>query len=147
MPTLDQLNKNSGFLLPDNYFVDLEDVVLIKIRHQKRKMMRRRLYLSAASVAAVALLILSLTLFIPQNRNSFFTQMITTSPIALSDDSIGNNIEISSDISGVVNETSSSPDQLLAQTIQKTEWDNIDYQIMEFYNDDFSYSEMIDSYY
>lgn len=144
MSTLDQLKDNPGFTLPENYFEGLQDEVLAKIRLRKKQAVRKRIYLTAASIAAVALLIFSLTIFLPKNEKQEPQLFAQNNESQSSEDFISFNYDFNDEPTET---PSSDAPSSFTEVIEETEWDNLDYQIMEFYSDDFSSSEFIDYYY
>lgn len=155
MIDLNKIEKKEIFQVPENYFEEMQEQVLAKIRHQKIRS-RNRLLVAITSVAATFLLVFSLLHFIPQpeqgnlaftgNHDSLseiLTDTGSTESVMPDEVQVTENRTTSRDIA--INRVSSvipKETSTLAQVIENVELDNLDYQILEYYQEDISLMDL-----
>lgn len=156
MIDLNKIEKKEIFQVPENYFEEMQEQVLAKIRHQKIKSRNNRVLLAITSIAATFLLVFSLLHFIPQpeqgnlaltgNHDSLseiLTDTGSTESVMPDEVQVTENRTTSRDIA--INRVSSvipKETSTLAQVIENVELDNLDYQILEYYQEDISLMDL-----
>ncbi len=156
MIDLNKIDKKEIFQVPENYFEEMQEQVLAKIRHQKIKSRNNRVLVAITSIAATFLLVFSLLHFIPQPDQGNFaltgtheslSEMLTdtgsTESVMPDEVQVTENRTTNRDIA--INRVSSvmpKETSTLAQVIENVELDNLDYQILEYYQEDISLMDL-----
>lgn len=156
MIDLNKIDKKEIFQVPENYFEEMQEQVLAKIRHQKIKSRNNRVLVAITSIAATFLLIFSLLHFIPQpdqgnlaltGTHESLSEMLTdtgsTESVMPDEVQVTENRTTNWDIA--INRVSSvmpKETSTLAQVIENVELDNLDYQILEYYQEDISLMDL-----
>ena len=153
MSPLEQLKKDIEFKTPDFYFENLEGIVLSKIKKQEIRARNKKIFISISSIAASFLVLISLFRF-------------TASPemdTLISDNQIPPVFTVTIDEQNIDNQepeepvllaatipmnTSSSPKNVTHQPVKPVSsvsnsegthngnFNNLDYQIIEYYEDE-----------
>ena len=127
MNTLNDIKKENPFTVPDGYFDQLENDVMAQVRHLQKLHHRRRIYtISVAAAAVVALLVaINVWIFAPDNnaKNPQLAEESSSSVLLAS----GNDY-------GVL----TTGDALPAVDFEDSDFDNVDYQILDYYSDEMS---------
>lgn len=148
MPKID-LEKEKiadGFKIPDDYFANLRVTVLQKISIEEKKKKRNRIVLFVSSVAACAVLLLSVILFTP-NENSTLTLAKDNFANQVENEDQFSEIEAIEEIFFAYNEISEIHTQQIAndlneraeyigELIENDELHDVDYQILDYYTED-----------
>lgn len=133
MNSLEELKKENPFTVPEGYFEQLEENVVSQVARLKKLVLRRKIITYSAAVAAVAVLLISVNGFIFKSETPAenLAQVETTTDKLLAVDN-GN----LSALSGQYPEVN----------LDMVGFDNVDYQILDFYDDEMSdfYDEMSD---
>lgn len=129
MKKLNDIPKENPFLVPDNYFEQMEQDVMDQVHQIQKATHRRRIYTIITAVAAVVALLIAINVWIfsPDNKGQDATlaQEETTS-------------------SSVLLASSNDPDVLSTGEAMPTvefeeiDFDNVDYQILDYYVDEMS---------
>lgn len=119
--SLQGLPKANPFLVPENYFDTMEKDVMARIKQQQIRARHRRIYTIASAVAAVAALLIVLNIGIFNNKQS--TQLASTK--AVNEQLLANSE--ANFIAPITEPEISLGDYNL---------DNLDYQILDYYNDE-----------
>jgi len=144
MISIDDLNKKMDFKTPDGYFEKMQDEVFTKIhRYEKRRKQRRILY-SITSVAASLLIIFSITFFLPNKNSGNLASLVYEKEIQLADNSI-----IDQDLTEIENDIDVSQENKtsIKQMIEKMELDNLNYNIIKYYEEVVYNLALLDLYY
>ena len=127
MNTLNDIKKENPFTVPDGYFDQLENDVMVQVQHLQKLHHRRRIYtISVAAAAVVALLVaINVWIFAPDNnaKNPQLAEESSSSVLLAS----GNDY-------GVL----TTGDALPAVDFEDSDFDNVDYQILDYYSDEMS---------
>jgi hypothetical protein len=138
MATLNDIPKTNPFQVPDNYFEQLEQEVMMKVKQeqqeQKQKHLRhRRIYtIISAAAAVVALLVMINHWFVMPENKPQDTQLAESA-------STTNVLLASSSDNGVLSTGEAVPDV----EIEEVDFDNIDYQILDYYSDEMSELDLL----
>lgn len=114
LDSLQELRKSNPFIVPENYFDTMEEEVMARVKQQQIHSRHRRIYTIATAVAAVAALLIVLNIGV-FNNNGNATQLARA-------ESITDNF-----IDPVTEPEIAFEDYNL---------DNLDYQILDYYNDE-----------
>ncbi|MDR1758890.1 MAG: hypothetical protein LBR51_08095 [Bacteroidales bacterium] len=140
MARLEDIKKIETFPVPDGYFDQLEKEVLQHVKAERVRQKRRSLLLYAFSGVAAALLLLFATTTVvkllrhdspavvqttPEQENPVLTAQLTTQP--------------DTDPAKTLLTYHPSPANEIEH--DPTQLDNVDYQIIEYYNDEILYDE------
>lgn len=135
MPSINDLNKKPDFNIPDDYFERLQDEVLTKIHRYEKSLKQRRIFYSISSIAASLLIIFSTVYFFPDENSENFASLVSVKKEAQSMyDSITNQdtTEIKTEENKEVPQKNKIP---MKPMIVETELDNLDYDIIEHYQE------------
>ncbi len=129
MKKLNDIPKENPFLVPDNYFEQMEQEVMAQVHQIQKATHRRRIYTIIPAVAAVVALLIAINVWIfsPDNKGQDAT---------LAQEGIAN--------SGVLLASSEDNDVLsngiAVPTVEfeEVDFDNVDYQILDYYVDEMS---------
>ncbi len=123
---LQQVPKDNPFQVPENYFDDLENDVMAKVKQEQKVVKHRRIYTIAAAVAAVTALVIVLNIGLFSSGNDTQSQNLAENAVnadpkllASADDNI----------------TATSYPIVV---IEESNLDNVDYQIIDYYDDEMS---------
>jgi len=129
MKKLNDIPKENPFLVPDNYFDELEQDVMAQVHQIQKASHRRRIYtIITAAAAVVALLIaINVWIFSPDNKGQDAT---------LAQESTNNTgvLLASSEDNDVLSNGVSMP----TVEFEEIDFDNVDYQILDYYVDEMS---------
>ncbi|MBO4654564.1 MAG: hypothetical protein J5644_03365 [Bacteroidales bacterium] len=127
MENLNDIKKENPFLVPDGYFDQLENNVMDQVRHIQKLHHRRKIYTISVAVAAVAALLIAINvwIFAPDN-NAQNPQLAEESPSSV--------LLASSNDYGVLTTGDALPDV----DFEGSDFDNVDYQILDYYSDEMS---------
>ena len=129
MKKLNDIPKENPFLVPDNYFDELEQDVMVQVHQIQKASHRRRIYtIITAAAAVVALLIaINVWIFSPDNKGQDAT---------LAQESTNNTgvLLASSEDNDVLSNGVSMP----TVEFEEVDFDNVDYQILDYYVDEMS---------
>ena len=129
MKKLDDIKKENPFLVPDGYFDQLEQDVMTQVHQIHYANRRRRIYtISIAAAAVVALLVaINLWIFAPDNKasNTQLAEGNTTSGSVLL-------------ASGSEMDVLSTGQEMPTVDWEESDFDNVDYQILDYYTDEMS---------
>lgn len=129
MKKLNDIPKENPFLVPDNYFDELEQDVMAQVHQIQKASHRRRIYtIITAAAAVVALLIaINVWIFSPDNKGQDAT---------LAQESTNNTgvLLASSEDNDVLSNGVSMP----TVEFEEVDFDNVDYQILDYYVDEMS---------
>lgn len=129
MKKLNDIPKENPFLVPDNYFDELEQDVMAQVHQIQKATHRRRIYtIITAAAAVVALLIaINVWIFSPDNKGQDAT---------LAQESTNNTgvLLASSEDNDVLSNGVSMP----TVEFEEVDFDNVDYQILDYYVDEMS---------
>ena len=129
MKKLNDIPKENPFLVPDNYFNELEQDVMAQVHQIQKASHRRRIYtIITAAAAVVALLIaINVWIFSPDNKGQDAT---------LAQESTNNTgvLLASSEDNDVLSNGVSMP----TVEFEEVDFDNVDYQILDYYVDEMS---------
>ena len=136
MKSLSEIKKENPFLVPDGYFDQMENDVMAQVQHLQKLHRRRKIYTISVAVAAVALLLITINVWIfAPDKSSNNTQLAengTTSSNTLLASS--NNYDY-----GVL----TTGDELPAVDFGDSDFDNVDYQILDYYSDEMSQLDLL----
>ena len=130
---LDQYKKNC-FKVPENYFEQLEDEVLLKIRKSDAKLKRRKWYISIASAAASLLILVSIITFYEKPEQIFMANAVPFSEnLALA----MNDLHFLEE-TVLYEEPGITPAEItkITEVVSAENLEDIDYQIIESYFED-----------
>lgn len=151
MAHLDQIKNKNGFQVPEHYFENLENVVIDRIkRHQQLAVRKRRIWVTAASLAASFLIVLSVIQFRSQEE-ILVTGNENPVPVS-SQDNTHNAHELAfADISSPVSPPVENLQPLHTAALRNesvrtphvsdTEWKDLDIQIIEYYSDEILFAD------
>jgi methylmalonyl-CoA mutase N-terminal domain/subunit len=129
MKKLNDIPKENPFLVPDNYFDELEQDVMAQVHQIQKASHRRRIYtIITAAAAVVALLIaINVWIFSPDNKGQDAT---------LAQESTNNTgvLLASSEDNDVLSNGIAVP----TVEFEEVDFDNVDYQILDYYVDEMS---------
>lgn len=129
MKKLNDIPKENPFLVPDNYFDELEQDVMAQVHQIQKASHRRRIYTIITAVAAVVLLLIAINvwIFLPDNKGQDATlaQEGTTNTGVLLASSEDNDV-LSNGIA------------VPSVEFEEVDFDNVDYQILDYYVDEMS---------
>ena len=134
MKSLDEIKKENPFLVPDGYFDQLESEVMLKVRMEKKKIHRRRIYTISVAVAAVAALLIAINvwIFAPENNGQ-------NTELAEEGSNNSSILLASGNDYGVL----SNGEELPAVDFEASDLDNVDYQILDYYSDEMSQLDLL----
>ena len=129
MKKLNDIPKENPFLVPDNYFDELEQDVMAQVHQIQKATHRRRIYTIITAVAAVVALLIAINVWIfsPDNKGQDATlaqEGTTNSSVLLA----------SSEDNDVLSTGASMP----TVEFEEVDFDNVDYQILDYYVDEMS---------
>lgn len=129
MKKLNDIPKENPFLVPDNYFEQMEQEVMAQVHQIQKATHRRRIYtIITAAAAVVALLIaINVWIFSPDNKGQDATlaqEGITNTGVLLA----------SSEDNDVLSNGMAVP----TVEFEEVDFDNVDYQILDYYVDEMS---------
>ena len=129
MKKLNDIPKENPFLVPDNYFDELEQDVMAQVHQIQKASHRRRIYTIITAVAAVVALLIAINVWIfsPDNKGQDAT---------LAQESTNNTgvLLASSEDNDVLSNGVSMP----TVEFEEVDFDNVDYQILDYYVDEMS---------
>lgn len=128
MKNLSEIKKENPFLVPEGYFDQLEQNVMLQVKQVQRQEHRRRIFtISVAAAAVVALLVaINVWIFLPDNNQD---------PQLAKEVSNSNSILLASGNEyGVL----TTGEALPAVDFESSDFDNVDYQIIDYYSDELS---------
>jgi len=129
MKKLNDIPKENPFLVPDNYFDELEQDVMAQVQQIQKATHRRRIYSIITAVAAVVALLIAINVWIfsPDNKGQDAT---------LAQESTNNTgvLLASSEDNDVLSNGVSMP----TVEFEEVDFDNVDYQILDYYVDEMS---------
>ena len=142
MFSIDDLNKQPDFKLPDNYFDKMQDEVLIKISRYERTLKQRKIFYSVGSIAASLLIVFSIVYFFPKENSSDFAALVIKNEKMQS-------IEDSYSITDMEYDIESPQKNKVSvnQMITEIELHNLDYDIVELYEESMYDIALLDLYY
>ena len=130
MKKLNDIPKENPFLVPDNYFEQLEQDVMTQVQQIQKATHRRRIYTIITAVAAMVALLIAINvwIFLPDNKGQDATlaQEGTNSTSVL--------LASSEDNDDVLSTGASMP----TVEFEEVDFDNVDYQILDYYIDEMS---------
>lgn len=138
MAKLNDIPKTNPFQVPENYFEQLEQEVMMKVKQeqqeQKQKHLRhRRIYtiITAAAAVVALIVVINLWFFLPQNKpqDSQLAEGASTTSVLLA----------SGSDNGMLSTGEAVPDVV----IEEVDFDNIDYQILDYYSDEMSQLDLL----
>lgn len=129
MKKLNDIPKENPFLVPDNYFEQMEQEVMAQVHQIQKATHRRRIYtIITAAAAVVALLIaINVWIFSPDNKG----QDATLAQKGTTDTGV---LLASSEDNDVLSNGISVP----TVEFEEIDFDNVDYQILDYYVDEMS---------
>ena len=129
MKKLNDIPKGNPFLVPDNYFDELEQDVMAQVHQIQKATHRRRIYTIITAVAAVVALLIAINVWIfsPDNKG----QDATLAQEGTSNSSV---LLASSEDNDVLSTGASMP----TVEFEEVDFDNVDYQILDYYVDEMS---------
>jgi len=142
MISIDDLNKKPDFKLPNAYFEKMQDEVFAKIHQYEKKFTQRKIFYIISSMAA-SLLIIFIVYFLPKENFSKLTSLISgEKEMQIISDNIVMNLAMNiENVENLSNKVS------VKQRIKKIELDNLDYSIIEYYEESIYDLALLDSYY
>ncbi|MCQ2270597.1 MAG: hypothetical protein MJZ52_05165 [Bacteroidales bacterium] len=124
---LQQVPKKNPFQVPENYFDDLENDVMAKVRQEQKVVKHRKIYTIAAAVAAVAVLVIVLNIGLFSTGNDTQNQNLAENAV---------NTDQKLLASANDNDITATYDPIVV--IEESNLDNVDYQIIDYYDDEMS---------
>ncbi len=129
MKKLNDIPKENPFLVPDNYFEQMEQEVMAQVHQIQKATHRRRIYTIITAVAAVVALLIAINVWIfsPDNKGQDATlaqEGITNTGVLLA----------SSEDNDVLSNGIAVP----TVDFEEVDFDNVDYQILDYYVDEMS---------
>lgn len=129
MKKLNDIPKENPFLVPDNYFEQMEQEVMAQVHQIQKATHRRRIYTIITAVAAVVALLIAINVWIfsPDNKGQDATlaqEGITNTGVLLA----------SSEDNDVLSNGIAVP----TVEFEEVDFDNVDYQILDYYVDEMS---------
>lgn len=129
MKKLNDIPKENPFLVPDNYFEQMEQEVMAQVHQIQKATHRRRIYTIITAVAAVVALLIAINVWIfsPDNKGQDATlaqEGITNTGVLLA----------SSEDNDVLSNGMAVP----TVEFEEVDFDNVDYQILDYYVDEMS---------
>lgn len=124
---LQQVPKKNPFQVPENYFDDLENDVMAKVRQEQKVVKHRKIYTIAAAVAAVAVLVIVLNIGLFSTGNNTQNQNLAENAV---------NTDQKLLASANDNDITATYDPIVV--IEESNLDNVDYQIIDYYDDEMS---------
>ena len=129
MKKLNDIPKENPFLVPDNYFDQLEQDVMAQVHQLQKATHRRRIYTIITAVAAVVALLIAINVWIFSPNNK------AQDPALAQEGSTNSSVLLaSSDDNGVLSNGMTMP----AVEFEEIDFDNVDYQILDYYSDEMS---------
>lgn len=128
--SLQDLRKDNPFLVPDHYFDTLEKEVMAQIKQQQAHSRHRKIYTIATAVAAVAALLIVLNIGVFRNNEE-------TARLANNSAPATEQLFASSEVG--FSDEFAEPEI----SLEDYELDNLDYQILDFYNDEQSEMDIL----
>ncbi len=133
MVKLNDIPKENHFLVPDNYFEQLEQEAMSQVRQEQKRLRHRRIYtiITAAAAVVALLVVINLWFVMPENKpqGSQLAEGESTTSVLLA----------SSSGDGVLSTGEAVPDVV----IEEVDFDNIDYQILDYYSDEMSQLDLL----
>ena len=129
MKKLNDIPKENPFLVPDNYFEQLEQDVMAQAQQIQKATYHRKIYTRIIAVAAMAALLIAINvwIFVPNNKGQDATlaqEKTTNSSVMLAS---GNELDVLS-----------TGEAMPAVDFEASDFDNVDYQILDYYSDEMS---------
>lgn len=124
---LQQVPKENPFQVPENYFEDLENDIMAKVRQEQKVIKHRRIYTIAAAVAAVAALVIVLNIGLFSAGNNTQSQNLAENAV---------NADQKLLASADDNNITATYEPIVV--IEESNLDNVDYQIIDYYDDEMS---------
>ena len=129
MKKLNDIPKENPFLVPDNYFEQLEQDVMAQVQQIQKATYHRKIYTRIIAVAAMAALLIAINvwIFVPNNKGQDATlaqEKTTNSSVMLAS---GNELDVLS-----------TGEAMPAVDFEASDFDNVDYQILDYYSDEMS---------
>ena len=129
MKKLNDIPKENPFLVPDNYFEQMEQDVMAQVQQIQKATHRRKIYTRITAVAAMAALLIAINvwIFVPNHKGQDATiaqEETTSSSVLLA----------SSNDSDVLSNGEAMP----TVEFEDIDFDNVDYQIIDYYVDEMS---------
>lgn len=124
---LQQVPKKNPFQVPENYFDDLENDIMAKVRQEQKVVKHRKIYTIAAAVAAVAVLVIVLNIGLFSTGNDTQNQNLAENAV---------NTDQKLLASANDNDITATYDPIVV--IEESNLDNVDYQIIDYYDDEMS---------
>ena len=129
MKKLNDIPKENPFLVPDNYFEQLEQDVMAQVQQIQKATYHRKIYTRIIAVAAMAALLIAINvwIFVPNNKGQDATlaqEETTNSSVMLAS---GNELDVLS-----------TGEAMPAVDFEASDFDNVDYQILDYYSDEMS---------
>lgn len=124
---LQQVPKKNPFQVPENYFDDLENDVMAKVRQEQKVVKHRKIYTIAAAVAAVAVLVIVLNIGLFSTGNETQNQNLA-----------GNAVNTNQKLLASANDNDITATYDPIVVIEESNLDNVDYQIIDYYDDEMS---------
>jgi len=148
MLSINDLNKTMDFNLPEGYFEEMQDEVFTKIHRYEKRVKQHRIFYSIGAVAASLFIVFSIVYFSP-NENS--VNLVSLLPEGDELHSIYDNV-IEDDLTTIEEnnqEVAVFPSKKISlkQMIAKIELDNLDYDIIEHYEEAMYDIAFLDLYY
>ena len=146
MPSINDLNRNTEFNLPDGYFEKLQDDILTRVHRYEKGLKQRKITYFISSIAASFLIIFSLTYFFSsENPENLVSLIPDNKEVQLMYDTLTNQhvTEVKTEEKENVPQKSKTP---VKQMIAKTTPDNLNYDIIEYYQDAMYDVAMLDLY-
>lgn len=78
MVNLDNIPKKEFFNVPDGYFEKLPDEIFTRISMEKKMVFRRKIWMTASAVAAVAIILLGISFFFMNLNKNNVTTIVKT---------------------------------------------------------------------
>ncbi len=129
MKNLSEIKKENPFLVPDGYFDQLEENVMSQVKQVQKQEHRRRIYTISVAVAAVVALLVAINvwIFAPDNNGN-------NSQLAEESTNTNSVLLASGNDYGVL----TTGEALPAVDFEASDFDNVDYQILDYYSDEMS---------
>ncbi len=127
MKNLNDIPKENHFLVPDNYFEQMEQDVMAQAHRIQEATHRRRIHTRIIAAAAVVALLIAINVwfFYPNNKAQEAT-------LAQEETTSGSVLLASSEENGMLTTGVSMP----TVEFEEIDFDNVDYQILDYYSDE-----------
>lgn len=132
------------FKIPDGYFEKMQDEVFIKIHRHEKKLHQRKIFYSIGSIAASLLIIFSVVHFFPHEKSDNLASLVLEKKESYST----NDSLVNQDITDMKNDTEVPKNKVsMKQRIAEIKLDNLDYDIIEYYEESIYDLALLDLYY